>query len=68
MTVHELNRAQLDELKVKYLFDCFENYGTVPSHKDVAEATGIPDGLIILEYDGIEFTEEDFSVERRQNK
>ena len=64
MTVQELNREQLDELKVKYLFDRFENYGMTPSYQDVAEATNIPDGLIFVEYDGIEFVEEDFFCEK----
>ena len=60
MTVHELNKEQLDELKVRYIFERFEEYGTTPSYQDVAEAVGIPDGLVLLEYDGIEFVEEDF--------
>jgi hypothetical protein len=60
MTVRELNEYQLLELKVKYIFDRFEEYGTTPSYKDVAESENIPDGLIFVEYDGIDFTEDDF--------
>lgn len=61
MTVRELNEYQLLELKVKYLFERFENYGTTPSYRDIAASEGIPNGLIFVEYDGIDFIEEDFA-------
>lgn len=68
MTVRELNAEQLLELKVKYIFERFEEYGTTPSYKDVAESEGIPDGLIFLEYDGVDFVEEDFVYRDDENE
>ena len=67
MTVRELNEYQLLELKIKYIFDRFEEHGKTPSYKDVAESENIPDGLMFVEYDGIDFTEDDFFYSEEEN-
>ena len=61
MTVRELNREQLDELKWAYYYD--DNY----DEKIVGEnglpilfAGDIPDKIIFAVYHGIDFTEDDF--------
>lgn len=57
MTVHELTRDQLNELKQHYI--CDESYHV--SMNDIANADIlISDEEIFDEYDGIEFTEDDF--------
>lgn len=70
MTVHELNRDQLVQLKQDYLCqlaDCGEFAEIVgvdydePSWKDLADADEIvPDDVIFRNYDDVYFTEEDF--------
>lgn len=70
MTVYELNRDQLMQLKQNYLCqlaDCGEfaeivgvDYD-VPSYNDLMLADDIvPDDVIFRNYDGVYFTEEDF--------
>lgn len=72
MTVYELNRKQLVELKQNYMFRLadegifgevvFDNEGCEePSYDDMANVDSlIPDEIIFEHYDGIEFTEDDF--------
>lgn len=60
MTVRELNREQLDELKVSYVFDQFKKIGECPAYSDIINATEISDEVIFEAYDGIEFVEDDF--------
>jgi hypothetical protein len=64
MTVRELNREQLDELKQTYacqLRDCGEDEEVIGiSYKELTDATLIPDDVIFYHYDGIEFVEDDF--------
>lgn len=70
MTVHELNREQLIQMKQNYLCqlaDCGEFAEIVgvdydcPSWKDLADADEIvPDDVIFRNYDDVYFTEEDF--------
>lgn len=64
MTVKELNREQLNELKQNYatqLTDCGEDeevFGI--SYGELIEAENIPDEVIFNHYDGISFTDDDF--------
>lgn len=70
MTVHELNRDQLVQLKQHYLCQLAEEgcYAEVrgvdydePSYGDLADADDIvPDDVIFRNYDYVYFTEEDF--------
>lgn len=70
MTIHELNREQLIQLKQDYLCqlaDCGEFAEIVgvpydePSWKDLADADEIvSDDVIFRNYDDVYFTEEDF--------
>lgn len=60
MTVRELNRDRLDDLKTQYVFDQFAKNGKSPSWTDIMMANKIPDEIIFEEYDGIDFVEEDF--------
>ena len=70
MTIHELNRDQLSELKANYLVE-LANEGTfaevvgvdydAPSWGDMANADEIvPDDVIFEQYAGTEFSEDDF--------
>lgn len=56
MNVRELNQNQLNELKVRYIFEHDPN----PSWGDVEFAKNVPNEVIFKEYDGIYFVEEDF--------
>ncbi len=65
MTVDELTREQLDELKQSYatqLADCGENNEILGiSYKELPEAAeNIPDEVIFNHYEGVTFTEDDF--------
>ena len=57
MVVRDLNREQLNELKLAFL--C-EKAGGTASYVDLADAEDIPDETIFSHYEGIEFTEDDF--------
>ncbi len=56
MTVRDLNRDQLDELKQTYVAEMTGN----PSYMELADASSIPDGVIYRHYDGVHFVLEDF--------
>lgn len=57
MTVHQLSRDQLNELKQSYLNEtCDES----PSYEELAEACNIPDELIFEHYDEYDFVNDDF--------
>lgn len=60
MTVRELTREQLNELKVDYVFKQFREQDEMPSYGDITCAVDIDDEVIFEEYDGIDFVEEDF--------
>jgi hypothetical protein len=60
MKVQELKRAQLEQLKVDYVFRCFEERDETPSYWDIAQAVNIDDEVIFNEYGHIDFVEEDF--------
>lgn len=56
MTVRELTREQLDELKIKYVCDLYDN----PTYGDLADAHTICDEELFIYYEGVEFVAEDF--------
>lgn len=56
MTVRELSKEQLSELKTKHVFDTYES----PSMEQIAAAEGIPDEVISQEYEGYDFVDDDF--------
>ena len=58
MTVYELNRDQLNELKTSYAIQLQEDCDM--SYEELANAVNIPDDVIFEHYDGITFTEDDF--------
>lgn len=59
MTVRELNRDQLIELKEQYLI---EKYGGDTSYYDLSLADStVPDGTIYAHYAGYEFSPDDFA-------
>lgn len=61
MTVRQLSREQLNELKETYMF---ETVCSGPSYSDLAEACNIPDELIFEHYDGYDFVNDDFFLLR----
>ena len=57
MSTRQLNRKQLNSLKVMYLFETMEN----PSYLEIAEAPyRISDEMIHSFYDGYCFSNDDF--------
>lgn len=56
MTVKELNKDQLEELKQRYIIDTVGN----PSWGELADADSIADEIIFKEYDDYVFTNDDF--------
>ena len=58
MTVKELNREQLNELKQAYAYQLKEDCDM--SYEDLVNTTNIPDDVIFEHYDEINFTEDDF--------
>ena len=58
MTVRELNRDQLNELKEAYAIQ-LKQYGDI-SYEELINAHKIPDDVIFEHYDGTSFTEDDF--------
>lgn len=61
MTVRELSREQLDELKQNHLTRKMDEAGESPSYGELAEASEkISDEEIFDEYDGTEFSPDDF--------
>lgn len=62
MTVKELNRDQLDELKWHYFYsDFYDPKITTGAGLPVLFAGDIPDGIIYAVYDGVYFVNDDFS-------
>ena len=61
MTVRELNRDQLDELKWTYCYsDDYDPKIVGENGLPILFAGDIPDKIIFAVYDGIDFVEEDF--------
>lgn len=60
MTVYELSREQLDELKQAYAIQLVEIDGDVIGYGILADAAEIPDDVIFQHYAGIMFSPDDF--------
>lgn len=61
MSVKELNRSQLIQLKVDVLFKQLEEQDKTPSWGDIAGTDVlIPDEVVFEEFAGTEFSEGDF--------
>lgn len=61
MSVKELNRSQLIQLKVDILFRQFEEQDKTPSWGDIADADIlVSDEAVFKEFAGTEFSEGDF--------
>ena len=67
MTVHELTKSQLDELKNNLFWnlDGEQHYGDLTDEEKIlilnaSHPNDIPDELVFKNYDGIHFVEEDF--------
>lgn len=61
MTVHELSRDQLTELKERMIDDeIYEKEGHGASYSELADAKSIPDEKVFEKYEGIEFSNDDF--------
>lgn len=62
MTVRELNRDQLTELKQRMVDDEInEAEGRSASYGELAEAESVPDEKVFEKYEGIRFSNDDFS-------
>lgn len=57
MTVRELTRDQLDQLKQAYICELMAD----PSWGDLTDAQDLPNDIIFEHYDGIEFVDDDFT-------
>ena len=61
MTVSELSRDQLTELKQRMIDDeIYEKEGRGAGYGGLANAESIPDEKVFEKYDGIEFSNDDF--------
>lgn len=61
MTVRELNREQIIQLKQAYLCEEFDERGLTPSWGELAEVdTTISDEVLFERYEDYDFVEEDF--------
>ena len=62
MTVRELNRSQMIELKQDHICKTYDELdGSTPSIGTLADADRIvPDWMMFEEYDDVEFSEDDF--------
>lgn len=61
MTVRQLNRDQLTELKQRMVNDeIYESEGRTPSYGELAEAESVPDEKVFEKYEGVEFSNDDF--------
>ena len=61
MTVHELSRDQLMELKQRMIDDgIYEKEERNASYGELAEAESAPDEKVFEKYEGVEFSNDDF--------
>lgn len=62
MTVQDLNRDQLVELKQDFLDECLQaSENRSPSYEELADAdTIVPDDVVFAAYEGCEFSNDDF--------
>ena len=64
MTVYDLNRDQLEQVKQRMLMERYDERGESPSWGELAEADDIiSDEEVYEEYGGTEFVPEDFGFE-----
>lgn len=62
MTVRELSDDQLTELKQRMIDDeIYEKEGRGASYGELAEAESVPDEKVFEKYDGVNFSNDDFS-------
>ena len=62
MTVQELNREQLNELKQAYATQRLDEQGESISYRELIDAVNIPDEEVFEYYADTDFVEEDFSI------
>lgn len=61
MTVRQLNRDQLTELKQRMVSDeIYDTEGRTASYGELAEAESVPDEKVFERYEGIRFSNDDF--------
>lgn len=60
-TVYELTPAQLAELKMAYVVEVADQEGKEVSYGELAQAYMIPDSVIHNFYEGVSFSDDDFS-------
>ena len=61
MTVKELNREQLDELKQAYIVETAVQRGEGVAWSELADAVNVPDEEVFTYYAGVDFSNDDFS-------
>lgn len=67
MTVRELNREQLDELKCNYYYsDDYDPKIVGHNGLPILFAGDIPDKIIFALYDGIDFVPDDFGCSKEE--
>lgn len=64
MTVKELNRDQIDELKERIVTEELDLTGSTPSYMELICSHEIPDKAVYDIFDGVDFTEDDFFTGR----
>lgn len=61
MTIYELSRDQLTELKERMIDDeIYEKEGRGASYSELANAESIPDEKVFEKYEGVKFSNDDF--------
>lgn len=61
MTIYELSRDQLTELKERMIDDeIYEKEGRGASYSELANAESVPDEKVFKKYEGVEFSNDDF--------
>lgn len=61
MTIYELSRDQLTELKERMIDDeIYEKEGRGTSYSELANAESVPDEKVFEKYEGVEFSNDDF--------
>lgn len=67
MTVYDLNRDQLEQVKQRMLMERYDEHGETPSYGELADADNlISDEEVYEEYGGTEFVPEDFGFEEEE--
>lgn len=67
MTVRELKRDQITELKQRMVYDeIYEAEGRDASYGELAEAETVPDEKVFEKYEGTEFSSDDFFCTARK--